>query len=87
MKTTLELHLRTYPVEAVDTRTGEHLLGTITLDKTSLQAAQVVGADDKALIYSQYNRRGYRVLNIGKPTKRTVAVDLGALADQQGGAE
>ncbi|MDD2956023.1 MAG: hypothetical protein PHD67_06890 [Oscillospiraceae bacterium] len=87
MKTTLELHLRTYPIEAVDTRTGEHLLDTITLDKTSLQAAQVVGADDKALIYSQYNRHGYRVLNIGKPTKRTVAVDLGELAAQQGGAE
>ncbi|MEG0944621.1 MAG: hypothetical protein RSF86_13400 [Angelakisella sp.] len=87
MKTALELHLRTYPVEGVDTRTGEHQVDTITLDKTSLQAAQIVGADDKALIYSQYNRRGYRVLNIGKPTRRTVTIDLGALADQQGGAE
>lgn len=87
MKTNIVLQLRTYPVEAVDARTGEHLLDTITLDKTSLQAAQIVGADDKALICTKYNRRGYRVLNIGKPTKRSITIDLGALAGKQGGAE
>ena len=87
MKTSIVLQLRTYPVEAVDTRTGEHLLDTITLDKTSLQAAQTIGADDKALIFAKYNRRGFRVLNIGKPTKQAVTIDLGALASQRGGAE
>lgn len=87
MKTSIVLQLRAYPVEAVDTRTGEHLTDTITLDKTSLQAAQIVGMDDKALICAKYHRCGFRVLSIGKPAKRAVTIDLGALAGQQGGAE
>ena len=52
-----------------------------------MQAAQIVGMDDKALICAKYRRCGFRVLSIGKPAKRAVTIDLGALASQQGGAE
>ena len=47
-----------------------------TLDKAQLQAAQLVGMSSKELIYSIYNRRGFRVLDIGKAEKGRIEVEL-----------
>lgn len=79
MKTTYALPLRVFPVRIRDERTGAELTDTITLDKPRLQAAQLVGQGSKDLIRALYNRRGYWVLEIGKPRKATATVELSNL--------
>ena len=51
----------------------------LTLDKRQLQAAQLVGQSSNELIFRIYNRQGFYVLNIGKPIKREVRVDLASV--------
>lgn len=80
MKNTITLNLRTYPVVIEDTRRpGMAQDDTITLNKSQLQACQVVGQSATELIYRIYNRQGFQVLEIGKPDKRSITVELGAL--------
>lgn len=76
MKSEIALQLRTFPVTIRDERTGEQRADTIILDKRQLQAAQLVGQSSTELIYRLYNSQGYKVLEIGKPVKRTACVDL-----------
>ena len=59
-----------------DHRTGETSSDMIVLPKEMLQAAGLIGMTDEDLIYRTYNRQGYKVLEIGKPNKRELTVDL-----------
>lgn len=76
MENTITIQARVFPVTIQDERTGERQADSICLDKRQLQAAQLVGMSSTELIYRMYNRQGYRVLDIGKPTKQTISVDL-----------
>lgn len=75
----MTLYLRRFAVTVRDERTGESWEDHITISKDQLQAAQTVGQSSKELIYRHYNRRGYKVLDIGKVKKRAVGVDLDKL--------
>ena len=59
-----------------DERTGEITQSSIILDKQRLQAAQLVGQSSKELIQRFYNRKGYRVLDIGTPVRRSLDLSL-----------
>ena len=86
MKTEIKITVRAYPVEIRDERTGEKMKDTIVLDKAMLQAGAMVGLGDEDIIFRLYNRKGYRVLEIGKPVKADLAVDLEQLYREQEGA-
>ena len=79
MKTNLTIQVRAFPVTIKDERTGDTTVDTTVIDKAQLQAAQIVGQSSKELIQWLYNRQGFKVLEIGIPTKRTITVDLGEL--------
>ena len=82
MKTEITLNLRAYPVVIEDTRCpGEVRNDVIVLEKSQLQAAQIVGQSATELIYRIYNRRGYKVHEIGKPHKLLFTVDLSIVKD------
>ena len=91
MKTTLHLNLRAFYVVIEDTRRpGEVEDDIIVLDKSQLQAAQVVGQSSKELIYRIYNRKGYVVKEIAPAIKVPVELDLAGLyelnnPEQEGG--
>lgn len=76
MKTEIKVAVRAYPVTVKDTRSGEVQGDTIVLEKSRLQAGVMfdLGAED--IIYRIYNRRGYRVLEVGKPRKLELVLDL-----------
>lgn len=79
MKTTMSIHLRKFPVLVEDQRTGEKLKETVTLEKSQLQAAQLVGESSKELIERVCARRGFTVLEAGTPERLAVELDLGGL--------
>lgn len=79
MKNELTIHTRAFPVVIYDKRTDEARAEEIVLDKRQLQAAQLVGQSSKELIHRLAERQGFKVLEIGTPTKRTITVDLGEL--------
>jgi len=73
-------HLRRFLVALKDKENGERLTVFITLDKTQLQAAQIVGESSKELIRRIADRNGYELLKvIGKPDKMTVTLSLDEL--------
>ena len=76
MKTFESVYVRVFPVKLRDSRSGEELTDEIVLTKAMLTAAQIVGQSSKELIHRIYNREGYSVLEIGRPRKTTVTVDL-----------
>jgi len=76
MKTELTINVRAFPVTIRDERTGSVKEDTIVLEKQHLQAAQLVGQSSTELIYRTYNRAGYHVLDIGKPEKREISLNL-----------
>lgn len=76
MKTKFTLQIRAFPVTVGDERTKEVRQDILVLTKEQLQAAQLVGQSSKELIYRIYNREGYKVLEIGKPAKKGIPVDL-----------
>ena len=76
MITETRITVRAYILEIRDERTGERRKDTIVLDKAMLQAGAMVGLGDEDIIYRLYNRKGYRVLEIGKPVKADLVVDL-----------
>lgn len=86
MKNEIVLNLRAFPVTAHDHRTGQEVQIIVPVAKNQLQAAQIVGESSKELIERLCDREGYTVLEIGKPIKRAVALDLWALF-MQGGQE
>lgn len=82
MKNEITVAVRTFPLTLRDERTGEEQATTFTLSKTQLQAAQIVGESSKELIWRLCNRQGYRVVEIGKPTKREIKIDLSQEVEQ-----
>lgn len=76
MKTIFELHLRAFPVQLLDRDTGSITDDVIVLEKKHLQAAQLVGESSKELIHRLYGRMGQEVLEIGKPERMEVPLDL-----------
>ena len=79
MKFEKTIHLRAFPVEITDMRTGETSLDTIVLDRDTLERARDAHIDHDVLIWRLYNRQGYRVRKIGSQVKQTVTVDLAGL--------
>ena len=79
MKSEIVLNLRRFPVLAHDHRTGQEEAITVTVAKQQLQAAQIVGQSSKELIEHLCERQGYSVIEIGKPDKLSVTLDLDAL--------
>lgn len=76
MNNELKIPVRVYPVATRDERTGTLEMDHLILTKQQLQAAQIVGQSVTDLILRIFNRQGYKVLDIGKPVKKEVAVDL-----------
>lgn len=76
MTNEITMQARAYSVTLEDQRSGEKSVELIVLDKQQLQAAQIVGQSSNELIYRLFNRQGYRVLDIGKPVKKEIVVDL-----------
>lgn len=83
MKTEIKITVRAYPVEIRDERTGEKMKDQIVLDKAMLQAGAMVGLGDEDIIFRIYNRKGYRVKEIGKPVKADLTVNLEDLYSKQ----
>ena len=79
-KPEITIHLRRFCAALRSKATGEECEVFITLDKTQLQAAQVVGESSKELIQRFAAQNGYELLNIvGKPGKLSVTVPLDEL--------
>ncbi len=76
MKNDISICLRTFPVFLMDHETSAERTDTITLTRAQLQAAETVGQSCKELITRICDRQGLEVLDIGKPIKRTVTLDL-----------
>ncbi len=76
MKTEINIPVRAYQVELKDTRTGKLLTDTIVLEKSRIQAAALFNMGDKDIICRTYNHKGFRVLEIGKPEKLELTIDL-----------
>lgn len=91
MKSEIVLTLRQFPVLAHDHRTGQEEAITVTVTKDQLRAAQIVGQSSKELVERLCERQGYSVIEIGKPDKLAVTVDLDKLVehplDRDGGAD
>lgn len=79
MKMSVTIEARRFPVDLRDLRTGQQLQAYIVLDKQKLQAAELVGQSSKELICRHYNTQGFRVLDIGKPERRSITLDLSEL--------
>ena len=82
MKNEIILNLRQFPVTVHDHRDGQEKRITVTVAKNQLQAAQIVGQSSKELVERLCDRQGYSVLEIGKPYKVAVTVDLDKLVEQ-----
>lgn len=82
MKNEIAFHLRQFPVVVHDHRTGQEENITVTVAKQQLQAAQIVGQSATELIERLCDRQGYTVIEIGRPAKHTVAVDLDKLLEE-----
>lgn len=76
MNTYITIEARRFPVTLRDERTGGITRAALILDKQSLQAAQLVGQSSWELIQRSYNRQGFRVLEIGKPERRSIELNL-----------
>lgn len=79
MKHTIRVEARRFPVivQAVDG--CEELSDTIILTKQELQAAEIVGESSKEIITRHFARKGFTVLDIDKPERRTLTIDLNEL--------
>lgn len=78
----ITLTLRQFPVLAHDHRTGQEEAITVVVTKDQLRAAQIVSQSSKELIERLCERQGYSVIEIGKPDKLAVTVDLDKLVEQ-----
>lgn len=76
MKTEIKIPVRVYSVKIKDTRTGEKKNDVIVLTKEQLRAGAMFDLGDEDIIYRTYNRQGFRVLEIDKPEKAELTVDL-----------
>lgn len=79
-KPKITIHLRRFRVALRSQENGEEVTVFLTLDKTQLQAAQIVGQSSKELIERYASSNGYELLDvIGQPDKLTVTVPLDEL--------
>ena len=76
MKTEFVIQTRRFPVVIRDERTGEEMEDHIVLELNQIKAADAMGLDYEEVIYRQYNRMGYRVLEIGKAQRHTITINL-----------
>lgn len=83
MKNKITITVRNFPVLAHDHRTGKEEAITVPVTKEQLRAAQLVGQSSKELIERLCEKQGYSVIEIGKPSKVAVTVDLDKLVEQQ----
>lgn len=79
MKNYITMEARRFPVLAVKQDNQEPYYLHIVLTKEQLQAAQLVHQSSKELIYRICARQGYKVLEIGKPEKKSIRLDLAAV--------
>lgn len=84
MKNEIVLNLRQFLVLGHNHHTGTEESITVTVTKDQLRAAQIVGQSSKELIERLCDRQGYSVIEIGKPIKRSVTVDLDKLVEGAG---
>ncbi len=84
MKNKITINVRVFLVVVHDHRTGKEEAVTVPVTKEQLRAAQLVGQSSKELIERLCDRQGYTVLEIGKPDKVTVTVDLDKLVGEAG---
>ncbi len=76
MKTEWNIQARAFPVTVHDHSTGQEREEQIVLTKEQLQAAQIVGQSSKELIGRLCERAGLTVLEIGKPEKREISLNM-----------
>lgn len=74
--------VRQFPVLAHDHRVGKEVSITVPVTKEQLRAAQLVGQSSAELIERLCGRQGYTVIEIGKPDKLSMDLDLGELVQQ-----
>ena len=67
-----------FPVTVQSGESGSSVIPVI-LTKEQLQAAQIVGQSSKELIHRICSREGYTVLDIGKPERKTLEVNMNEL--------
>ena len=79
MKNSITVEARRFPLLVVKQDNHEPYARNIVLTKEQLQAAQLVGQSSKELIYRLCARQGYTVLEIGKPEKRSITLDLASV--------
>ena len=75
-----------YAVEYVDLRDPkprERRTETAVFTVEEINAAQLLGLEFTDVIKRRYQMGGYHVLSIGKAPRRAVAVNLGALYQQE----
>lgn len=82
MKNTITIYVRNFPVLAHDHRTGEEKEIMVPVTKGQLQAAQIVGQSSKELIERLCERQGYTVIEIGRPDKHAIPINLEELVRQ-----
>ena len=64
-----------FPVEVQDGANGTETVMVI-LTKEQLNAARIIGESSKEVIHRLCGRKGYKVVDIGKPERRTLEVNL-----------
>ena len=79
MKNVITVEARRFPLLVVKQDNQEVYARHIVVTKEQLQATQLVGQSSKELIYHLCARQGYTVLEIGKPEKRSIRIDLAAV--------
>ena len=82
-----EIHLLRFYAQVWDSETMENREESIVLSKDQLRAAGLIGLSSKEVIVRAFARQGLQVLSIGKPERRTVALDLDTLWECCGGGE
>ncbi len=76
MKAEWNIQARAFSVTVHDHSTGQEREEQIVLTKEQLQAAQIVGQSSKELINRLCARAGLTVLEIGKPEKREISLNM-----------
>lgn len=76
MTTTMSVQVRRFPVRIHDQGERREREDTITLTKEHLRAAELVGQSSKELIQRLYRQKGCLVLEIGKPEKKEITLNL-----------
>lgn len=79
MKNVVTMEVRKFPLLLVKNDNQEAYSRHIVLTKEQLRAAQIVGESSKEVIIRLCTKQGYKVVNIGKPERKTLSLDLDAL--------